>query len=1145
MSSLNDIIRALRGAGIEPTAQELAESLWLAAQIASAGGDPSEAGPGPLRPAPATRAEPPPPPPVRPPEPARAEPPPGELELEASLPADSRADFPAMKPRPVRLEERLPFQRALRPLLRRVPAPGLGVLDEEETASLAAEMPPGVRWLPVLRPAAELWLDAVVVIDQGDSMLMWQDLATDVVGALRESGAFRQVARYRMDGASGEIGEWGGRALTPWRLVDQGNRRLTIVVSDCVGPAWRSGAAGNALHTWGRHGPVAILQPLPERLWARTAAPAVAGTLSAPHPGAPNRSLTFTAFGGRDQPWGTVVPVLQIDGAWLRRWTGLVAGGPPITAAVTTVTSLPPEPPLPARAYRPSPEQRVRYFRAAASDEAFRLARYTAMAEPHLDMMRLVHQALFRPAHPAHLAEVLLSGLLRVEDGKRGRYRFVDGVPEALLSALSVSETIHAARVLDDIAGLARLDGGSEVAVAPLARHRVTMAHTQMQRWVEPASPHPPAREGLLDPANAVVRFGFREPELTELFDWAEGSGPATTTIVGLAGTGKTRLARELTARLRARGWLVAEAGAPVPAGDGDLLVLVDQADLDPGRLTAAESIERPGRVRVLALARTSVDRPVVVRLRALAGPERQVFYVHAVEDLDRALTGEDRPPAPGGHSDEYGDTPLAISLAALRAVAGQGAHPALEALAERELRLAERLTDIEPPQRDLAVAAAQLFGAATAAEAESLVGPGDWLHRLYPGDGDEYWGLLPEPLREQLVRLAGPALLEMLPRATEAQAIRALRLLVRLSREAAGPVWAAAARDPFLAGSILVEASRAARLIDFVEPALETVTDPDTPDAVLLAVMAGMSELAGDVVRARALTAYAQRLDREGRWADGLAAATEAIGLLQWLGPEYAEQEAYARTQQAGLLSRLGRLTEAGEAAREATNRYRQFAVADPRHRAGLADALLLETATARARDQRDLALKAGAEAVELYERLDAEDPGRHRLRLAYACCAHGMDLGEYRSDSAALDWLDRAARLYRDIDVSGLATAQAGRGEFLTRLGRPAEAAEAYAEVVALHRRLGRRDRSLAGALTAQAEATAAAGRLDEAAGLLVEANGLRFQLYTDDSMDVGLRKELIAGYRLLAGVHQRRGDQAARLEAQTAANLFSRGG
>ncbi|XVU29890.1 SAV_2336 N-terminal domain-related protein [Actinoplanes sp. CA-054009] len=1136
MSSLNDIIRALRRAGIEPTARELAESLWLATQIASAGAGPGDAEPGPSRPAPATRSGPPPPPPVRPPGPEPAEPSPDDLELEAALPSGDGVDTLGITPRPVALGDRLRLQRALRPLLRRVPAPGLGVLDEEKTAGLIAELPPGLGWPVVMRPAEELWLDAVVVIDQGDSMLMWEGLAADLVDVLRESGAFRQVARYRMDGTSGEVGEWGGRALTPWRLVDQGNRRLTLVVSDCVGPAWRSGAAGTALSTWGRYGPVAILQPLPERLWPRTAAPATAGTLSAPRPGAPNRSLTFTAFGGRDRPEGTLVPVFQIDADWLRRWTGLVAGGPPIIAAVTGVTSYPMEPPRATRGPRPTPQQRVRRFRAAASEEAFRLARYTAMSEPNLDTMRMVQQALFRPALPIHLAEVLLSGLLRVEDGRRGRYRFVDGVPEVLLSALSVSETIHASRVLDEIAGFARLrtvDDGPEILVAPPARHRVTMAHAQLRRWTEPAGPPPPAREGLLDPENAVVRFAFREPELAALLDWAEGSGPATTTIAGPAGTGKTRLARELAARLRERGWLVAEAGAPVPAGTRDLLVLVDQADLDPGRLSAAENIERPGRVRVLALARTPVDRPVVLRLGALAGPDRQIHYWQAVEDLGRALAGEGRPP--GGHTDEYGDTPLAIALAALRAVAGPGAHPALEALAERELSLAG------PGRPALHVAAAQLFGAATAAEAERLVGPADWLHRLYPGDGDEYWGLLPDPLREQLVRSAGPALLDLLPRATADQAGRALRLLVRLGGDLAAATWTVAVRDPGLVAALL----SVARLEDFVEPARDTIADLGTPEPVLTAVVEGLRPLTGapggDAAFARVLIAHARRLDREGRWADGLAAVTEAIGLLQWLGPEQAEQEAYARTQQAGLLSRLGRLTEAGDAAREATNRYRQFAVADPRHRAGLADALLLETATARARDQRDLALKAGAEAVELYERLDAEDPGRHRVRLAYACCAHGMDLGEYRSDSAALDWLDRAARLYRDADIVGLATAQAGRGEFLTRLGRPAEAAEAYAEVVAVHRRLGRRDRSLAGALTAQAEATAAAGRLDEAAGLLTEANGLRFLLYTDDSMDVGLRKELIAGYRLLADVHRRRGDRSAQVEALASATLL----
>ncbi|MBM2620832.1 hypothetical protein JIG36_35565 [Actinoplanes sp. LDG1-06] len=520
--NLEDLYTAVRRGGVEPTPRELAETLWLAAQMQRSRPEPASVrGDDPGAPAPPGRL---PRPKGRPTSAGRPEPPPA-TELHPYRPAVRRTR-PARAenvPRPIALSDRLAFQRALRPLLRRVPAPGPGTLDEEATARLIGDQPPGAPWPVVMRSARQRWLDAVVVVDDGDSMAIWRGLAADVVRVLRESGVFRQVTTFRLrpapgDGTVAEVTDWQGRPVTPGHLVDPMNRRVTFVITDGVDPIWRSGSAGAVASGWARRGPMSILQPLPERLWARTWTRTVAGTLAAPRPAAPNSDLSLAPFGGRAAPDGVLVPVLQMDHRWLRRWTALIAGGPPMTAAVTGIGEPLEEPVTPA--VEPlTPGQRVQRFRAAASPEAFRLARLVALSEPQVEVIRYVQQATFPDPQPAYLAEVLLSGLLRVENADLGQYGFIEGVAEELVDTLTVSETLGANELLAQVSvevarqrnrtgagflaltpadGDERMASGSRpFAVTSYGRERVTLA----RRRLEAPPPAAPAR-----PASRPVR---------------------------------------------------------------------------------------------------------------------------------------------------------------------------------------------------------------------------------------------------------------------------------------------------------------------------------------------------------------------------------------------------------------------------------------------------------------------------------------------------------------------------------------------------------------------------------------------------------------------------------------------------------------
>jgi hypothetical protein len=270
------------------------------------------------------------------------------------------------------------------------------------------------------------------------------------------------------------------------------------------------------------------------------------------------------------------VPVLEAGSRWLRRWTALVAGGPPITAAVTGTCDAISDEPAVASGRSPSAEQRVQQFRAAASREAFQLARYVALGEPQLDVIRYVQHAMLRPAQPAHLAEFLLSGLLRVEDSRRGRYRFVEGVPELLLRTLTVSQTLEAHDLLERVSAVVRrqmavagtgrfpvlvpsegdeqLAAGSEpFAITPLGHHYLQRALDRVHgRERKPSAAGRAEVDGPVR-VGAVPRLAYgRQIRAADEILAAE-RGPTSVTCQVLAapdGVGKTQLAVGLAERL-------------------------------------------------------------------------------------------------------------------------------------------------------------------------------------------------------------------------------------------------------------------------------------------------------------------------------------------------------------------------------------------------------------------------------------------------------------------------------------------------------------------------------------------------------------------------------------------------------------------
>ncbi|MET9481677.1 SAV_2336 N-terminal domain-related protein [Streptomyces sp. NPDC006638] len=376
------------------------------------------------------------------------------------LTARDRDDTPAiLAPTPPTIARPLALQRALRPLRGTAPPARPTEWDKDGTAHRMAALGAGRgRWLPRLWPAPERRLHLRLVVDSGPTMAMWQPLARDLHKAFGQLGAFRTVELVRLD-ADGSV------AVRKWPA----GRTVALVISDTMGPQWREGAAGRrwyrTLRGWARTLPVAVVQPLPERMWQDTPLAPVPGLFTAPGPGAPNASLHFAPYDSLAR--GIPVPVLEPNAEWFGNWAGLLAS-PGGTVFPGSAAQLSAGPPPAARDGEDglSPgdtpaEELVQRFRSAASQQAVRLAAHLAVGLAYLPVMRIVQTSVEKQPRAQHLAEVVLSGLLTVAPGPAGSYEFRPGVRELLLATLPSHELGTTAALLHRVATEISLLGGS------------------------------------------------------------------------------------------------------------------------------------------------------------------------------------------------------------------------------------------------------------------------------------------------------------------------------------------------------------------------------------------------------------------------------------------------------------------------------------------------------------------------------------------------------------------------------------------------------------------------------------------------------------------------------------------------------------
>ncbi|MEU5126603.1 SAV_2336 N-terminal domain-related protein [Streptomyces mobaraensis] len=493
--------------------------------------------------------------------------------------------FPVRVPCAASLPGLLGLQRALRPLrgYRSLAAPPRGPLDEDATADRAART--GVVH-PAYRRGERQAAAMQLLMDTSASMVVWERMLDEMEQTCSQLGVFRDVrVRYlhrAPDGtpliatsaAGGAPGSSRQRPRPADQFLDPSGRRLTLVISDCVGPLWQEGRAQRLLHRWSATAPLAVVQPLPPRLWPRTALPAEGGTLTRDPLSGGRLGFEPDAFGPPPPrgalPVPVLLPVREALGAWAR-----LLSGPGRTAVHGAAGWVLPEhpasaPPPPEETGNLTADARLAAFRATASPGALRLATHFAAVPLALPVMQMVQRAMLPDTGAMELAEVLLGGLLwRVpaptgSDAATGPwYEFADGVRELLLQSLGVDEATLVLKHCSDY----------------VERHFGRSARNFSALAVARLRGRPLPDTGADDPADSADPSGSSgaEPELfarvpARVVRWYRPTPPETGPVGEAAGLlrlwhdqGDSALLHE------ARGLVAPLAAAPLagPHGDG------------------------------------------------------------------------------------------------------------------------------------------------------------------------------------------------------------------------------------------------------------------------------------------------------------------------------------------------------------------------------------------------------------------------------------------------------------------------------------------------------------------------------------------------------------------------------------------------
>ena len=409
-------------------------------------------------------------------------PPLSELKYPLTSPSNKPVSSTAIEPNPYPTEQ-LPIKlpdtgifrntlelgRLLKPLKQKINSRIAQELNIKETVKRSAELstPTQPRYFPVLTPKKERWLDVALLIEDSESMILWQSLLKEVQDFLEHLGAFRDIKPYRMNWddltKTLQISSFYSfsQYLSPQTLNAPGSRRLILIVSDCISPAWISEQFIDILQQWSSQSLLTVLNPFPERIWERTNLDyAIKIRLGNKKKGLtpqswqaiPLESWQIKGFDKQALLKLVKLPIVSLESESIKAWVNVIMGkGISWCSGVWLGSNF-------MYSYEEEEEddekslttlQQINNFYATSSQLAWELIQWLSAIPVSFSTIRLVQRTLLPESTQVHVAEVVMGGLLSpitplnyYQSNYPIQFEFKPGIRETFLDKIAAEKQI-------------------------------------------------------------------------------------------------------------------------------------------------------------------------------------------------------------------------------------------------------------------------------------------------------------------------------------------------------------------------------------------------------------------------------------------------------------------------------------------------------------------------------------------------------------------------------------------------------------------------------------------------------------------------------------------------------------------------------
>ena len=407
-------------------------------------------------------------------------PPLSELKYPLTSPSNKPVSSTAIEPNPYPTEQ-LPIKlpdtgifrntlelgRLLKPLKQKINSRIAQELNIKETVKRSAELstPTQPRYFPVLTPKKERWLDVALLIEDSKSMILWQSLLKEVQDFLEHLGAFRDIKPYRMNWddltKTLQISSFYSfsQYLSPQTLNAPGSRRLILIVSDCISPAWISEQFIDILQQWSSQSLLTVLNPFPERIWERTNLDYAIkirlgnkkkGLTTQSWQAIPLESWQIKGFDKQALLKLVKLPIVSLESESIKAWVNVIMGkGISWCSGVWLGSNF-------MYSYEEEDDekslttlQQINNFYATSSQLAWELIQWLSAIPVSFSTIRLVQRTLLPESTQVHVAEVVMGGLLSpitplnyYQSNYPIQFEFKPGIREAFLDQIAADKQI-------------------------------------------------------------------------------------------------------------------------------------------------------------------------------------------------------------------------------------------------------------------------------------------------------------------------------------------------------------------------------------------------------------------------------------------------------------------------------------------------------------------------------------------------------------------------------------------------------------------------------------------------------------------------------------------------------------------------------